>query len=59
MKLSKYENSFHGFIGSYVDSYAESQEAMFECVVCMREAFGMGELAYANSKASHDSTSSI
>lgn len=40
--VTKYENSFHGFVGNYVDSYSESEEAIFECVVCLREVFGIG-----------------
>jgi len=41
--VTRYENSFHGFLGNYIDSYSEAEEAMFECTVCLREAFGVGE----------------
>lgn len=46
--VTRYENSFHGFMGNYIDSYSESEEAAFECVVCLREVFGFGEFASTN-----------
>lgn len=57
--VTRYENSFHGFVGSYVDSYSESEEAIFECVVCLREVFGFGEFPCVQKKETRDSTEKL
>lgn len=48
MSVTRYENSMHGFIANYSDSHSELEEAVYECVVCLRETFGRGEPLGAN-----------
>jgi len=43
VSVTRYENSLHGFVGNYADAQSELEEAVYECVVCLREAFGKGE----------------
>jgi len=43
VSVTRYENSLHGFIGNYTDACSELEEAIYECVVCLREVFGRGE----------------
>lgn len=57
--VTRYENSFHGFVGNYVDSHSESEEALFECVVCLREIFGIGEYIGVRASQNQDSTGNV
>lgn len=43
MSVTRYENSLHDFVGNYADAANELDEAVYECVVCVREVFGLGE----------------
>jgi len=43
VSVTRYENSLHGFVGNYADAASELEEAVYECVVCVREAFSRGE----------------
>jgi acetyl esterase/lipase len=43
VSVTRYENSLHGFVGNYADAANELEEAVYECVVCVREALGRGE----------------
>jgi len=43
VSVTRYENSLHGFVGNYADAASELEEAVYECVVCVREVLGRGE----------------
>lgn len=43
VNVSRYENSMHGFVGNYADAHSELEEAVYDCIVSLREAFARGE----------------
>ena len=51
MSVTRYENSLHGFVGNYADAASELEEAVYECVVCLREVFGRGEPVGAKNRS--------